>query len=106
MQQFVQLCKKNFIVKARNKRATIAEFVFVLYFLGIVIFVVKSNSKQLSSYPSLPALPLDAPVPLGLDLSVDRQASNLTYLYYQNPPQARTPPAWCKTFAVLPLPCS
>jgi hypothetical protein len=98
MQQLFQLCKKNFIVKVRNKRASLAEFFFVLYFLGIVVLVVKLNSKQLSSYPSLPVLPQSGPVPLGLDLGTDRQARNLTYLYYLSPPQSRQPPDWYNVY--------
>ena len=65
MQQFLQLCKKNFIVKARNKRATILELGASLYFLIIVVVVVKLLQNQLSFYPELPALPLAAPTPLG-----------------------------------------
>jgi len=65
MQQFLQLCKKNFIVKARNKRATILELGASLYFLILVVVVVTLLQKQLSFYPELPALPLAAPSPLG-----------------------------------------
>jgi hypothetical protein len=94
MQQLVQLCKKNFIVKVRNKRASLAEFFSVVYFLAIVILLVKLNARQLSSYPKLPVLPQSGPVLLGLDLGIDRQARNLTYLYYRTPPQSRTQPDW------------
>jgi hypothetical protein len=108
-QQFLQLCKKNFTVKVRNKRASLSEFFFVVYFLAIVIFIVKANSSQLSSYPSLPALPSNAPAVLGLGLGLDLQARNLTYLYLQNLPRTSTPPQWCAalsphaiTFTITP----
>jgi hypothetical protein len=93
VQQLLQLVKKNFIVKARNRRATLSEFLFVLYFLAIVIFLVKVNERQLSEYPSLPSLPLAAPAPLG----ITKQATNLTYLYLANPPQSPDQylPQWC-----------
>jgi hypothetical protein len=93
VQQLLQLVKKNFIVKARNRRATLYEFLFVVYFLGIVIFLVKITSNQLSEYPSLPSLPLVAPAPLG----ISRQATNLTYLYFATPPHtpAQYLPQWC-----------
>ena len=93
IQQLLQLVKKNFIVKARNRRATLSEFFFVVYFLAIVIFLVKISSRQLSEYPSLPSLPLSAPAPLG----ISRQARNLTYLYLATPPQSPTQylPQWC-----------
>jgi hypothetical protein len=92
-QQLLQLVKKNFIVKARNRRATLSEYLFVVYFLAIVIFLVKITSRQLSEYPSLPSLPLAAPAPLG----ISRQATNLTYLYFATPPQSPTEysPQWC-----------
>ena len=92
-QQLLQLVKKNFIVKARNRRATLSEYLFVIYFLAIVIFLVKITSRQLSEYPSLPSLPLAAPAPLG----ISRQATNLTYLYFATPPQSPTEylPQWC-----------
>jgi hypothetical protein len=88
MQQFVQLCKKNFIAKARNKRAVFLELYFVLLYLGLVIFLVKINSSQLSAYPALPALPLASPAPLG----PYQQSRNLTYLYWKNPPQGPNSP--------------
>ena len=79
-QQFLALCKKNFIVKARNKKATAYEILCTLYFLGIAIILVTANQKQLSSYPALPALPLTAPSPLG----TEQLATPLTCLYSES----------------------
>ena len=83
IQQLLQLCKKNFIVKARNKRATILELAASLYFLIIVVVVVKLLQNQLSFYPELPTLPLAAPTPLGSSPGPPL-ALPLTCLYYKS----------------------
>jgi hypothetical protein len=84
MEQFLQLCKKNFIVKARSKKATAYEYCSSLYFLIIVIILVKLNQRQLTSYPALPTLPQAAPSPLGTPSFIKPLALPLTCLYYES----------------------
>ena len=100
IQQLLQLCKKNFIVKARNRRATILELAFSLYFLFIIIFLIKfAYSRQLSSYSALPTLPLTSPSPLG---TTSQLALPLTCLYSQSATacasRAAQVPSWYQHF--------
>jgi hypothetical protein len=82
MQQLLQLSKKNFIVKARNKRATLLELWFSLFCLYMIILLIKLPFNDLSSYEALPTLPLLAPSPLGTPTS--QLALPLTCLYSES----------------------
>ena len=99
IQQLLQLCKKNFIVKARNRRATILELAFSLYFLFIIVLITYAFSRQLSSYSALPTLPLTSPSPLG---TTSQLALPLTCLYSQSATacasRAAQVPSWYQRF--------
>ena len=99
IQQLLQLCKKNFIVKARNRRATILELAFSLYFLFIIVLITYAFSRQLSSYSALPTLPLTSPSPLG---TTSQLALPLTCLYSESATactsRAAQVPSWYQRF--------
>ena len=59
--QFVALMKKNLLLKQRNKRMTIMEIVYPLYWLLLLLLFqatlpVDTSIPEISSYPSIPLI--------------------------------------------------